>query len=114
MFKSFEHLKAVAEKFSKGKIIPNRVLYSGNHKDRHKVIFGSDVYRVSTKFGSALICDKSTGCYGIKITGDIKKINLIGNKYQGTGNHWFIYKGQDENLKKLNEFIKYGEIKSDE
>lgn len=107
MFKSFEHLKAVAEKFSKGKIVPNRVLYSGNRKDRHKVIFGSDVYRISANSCSIFFADIKTGVHAVKFNCDIGKIHL-----EGHGNYWFSFNSEDLDIDALNQCIE--EVKSDE
>jgi hypothetical protein len=101
MFKSFEHLKAAAEKFSKGKIVPNRVLYSGSHKYRHRVVFACDVYRISVNSRSIFFADIKTGTHAVKFNCDIGKIHL-----EGRGNYWFSFNDDVVCIDDLNDCIK--------
>lgn len=58
MFKSFEDVKRVAEKFEKGKIIPARVLKACNKptkKNNHVIKFGCDLYRIAGKNGNNIL-----------------------------------------------------------
>ncbi len=54
MFKSFDEIKAVGEKFEAGKIIPNRVVKGTDRKGKKLkwcVKFGADMYRIQTHKG---------------------------------------------------------------
>ena len=93
-FTSIEEAKAVAEKFTKGKIVPARVIKGCNRNTRvnsHKLKFGVDVYRISGVNGNVFIYD----CYegGLEWVIDVSafsgSLDIQGNPY-GKGGNYFI------------------------
>jgi hypothetical protein len=95
MFNNFEDVKRVAEKFGKGKIIPQRVLKAldkSSKKQAHKITFGLDMYRVAGKNGSQVFAvdfnDGSAG-YLIKVANGTVNVSVVGNFY-GEGGNFFV------------------------
>ena len=89
MFKSLEEIKAVAEKFEAGKIVPRRVLTikgKGEKKARKDLKFARNVYRVLSRDNAhVFLCDFSEdsggGDYSIKLGGAHKNLEITGSSH---------------------------------
>lgn len=97
MFTSLEEVKAVAEKFKAGKIVPRRVLACTPKNKSHLVIFLCDTYRIRSSEGyDVFLCDfnQTINTRGRTLTygpihvkkANIKALNLQGAVYGKRGN----------------------------
>lgn len=115
MFKSLDEVKAVAEKFEAGKIIPARVLKGMDKKSRnkaHKVKFFMNVYRLQGIDGNVFVCDWKEGKPKFFIDASPERF-LFGdfcfkeNPYGKGGNHFIGNLGinDDEFLANINRNV---------
>lgn len=112
MFKSLDEVKAVAEKFEAGKIIPARVIKGVDKKSRkaaHDLKFTIDVYRLRGVKGSVFVCDfngKEAKYFG-ELRGNHGDLAFVGNPY-GNGPNLFIgnyERNEDEFLMDINQLV---------
>jgi len=114
MFKSIEDLKRVGEKFKKGKIVPQRVLYikgKGKKRARHNLVFSLDLYRVSTLDGGHLffadvLSQSEDPSYFVKLKGKHSNLELCGSEY-GKSYNCFVnnFQGNNVCLKHVNKIV---------
>ena len=104
MFKSLDEIKAVAEKFEAGKIVPRRVLKvegKGERRARSNLIFTRTMYRVLGKNNvHVFLCDfkenSSDVHYCIELKGTHHNLDLCGSSHGKTGNHFIGNLGVDD------------------
>ncbi|HEQ3514722.1 TPA: hypothetical protein VGT23_001381 [Vibrio cholerae] len=121
MFNSLEEVKAVAEKFEAGKIVPNRVLKVQPKKVSHLVVFYCDSYRLRGADGfDVFFCDfdktmnksesspsYTQGPIHIKRGPLIKYMRVEGKTHGKSGNKFFGNVGisDDECLLLINQAV---------
>lgn len=114
MFKSIEDIKRVGEKFEKGKIVPQRVIYikgKGKKKARHCLVFSVDLYRVSTYnnghlFFADVLGENNGTNYLMELKGSHSNLELCGSEYGKNFNHFAgNAEGDDRCLQYINEIV---------
>lgn len=95
-FTSIDEIKAVAEKFEAGKIIPARIIKGVDKKSRkasHYFKFYRNVYKISGINGdNILVCDFnefSGKDHVLELTGKHNHLTFRGNPY-GVGDNYFM------------------------
>lgn len=98
VFTSLEEIKAVAEKFEAGKIVPKRILKGGKKENKmsHMVKWTRDVYRLQGVGGSNVFMadfNEEGPDYFIEISGNHDSLEFNGNPYGNAGNFFIGNKG---------------------
>lgn len=86
-----DKIKARAQFFKRGHIIPRRILGASKRKLQHLVKFGSDAWVIPTKTGYLCICELQEGDSAIQILRSPKvAVEFTASPYHknGTGTHW--------------------------
>ena len=91
VFNSIEEIKATAEKFTSGTIVPKRILRGGRKENKmsHMIKWTRDVYRLQGKCGkNVLLVDftENGPNHFIEISGNHKNLEFKGNPYSKGGN----------------------------
>lgn len=115
MFTSLEEVKAVAEKFEAGKIVPRRVFKiegKGEKKARSDLLFARNLYRLSGKGGyHVFLCDFKEDLSGpeyfARLKGHHKNLNIQGASHGKSGNLFLGNLGisDDECLDNINKAV---------
>lgn len=84
--KYLEDLKVRVEFYSKGAIVPQRVLKSERRK-KHLVTFGSDSWLVPTRSGYLVLVDCGGTGSALTLRGNLSNAHLCGSPYSGN-THW--------------------------
>ena len=113
MFKSIEDVKRVGEKFKKGTIVPQRVLYikgKGKKNARHHFKFKVDMYRVLTHDNGHLFLIDLTGekvepyCI-ISLSGNHRNVELCGDEYGKSYSHFVSINSANDYLNHINKMV---------